>query len=93
MDKARLGAAIRTFISTTNANYATMTADEKAELLTFCEGIAECIVDEIKNHAQINLLAADINVPSTGLVSAAPGAPVTGAAANAAGTIAEGRIS
>lgn len=93
MDKARLGAAIKAFIDSTNPNAAGLTSAEQEELLGFCTGIGECIINEIKNHAQINLQASDISVPSAGLVSASPGAPVTGQAVNAPGTIAAGRIS
>jgi hypothetical protein len=93
MDKDRLGAAIKAFIDSTNPNAGGLTAGEQSELLAFCTGIGECIIDEIKNHAQIDFQAADITVPSTGLISASPGAPVTGSAVNAVSAVAPGRIS
>jgi hypothetical protein len=91
MDKDRLGAAIKAFIDSTNPNAGGLSSGEQAELLAFCTGIGECIINEIKNHAQINLQAADISVTPGTFANGA--GPVTGAGVNAAGTVAAGRIS
>ena len=80
LDGDRLGTAIKTAVLALNPNQGSMSAGEKTQLENFCKAIALEIVNEFKNNADIQLLAGDIPVPSTGLVSAAPGAPVTGSA-------------
>ena len=86
MSKARLGAALKAALDGINPNAGKKNAEENAKMLEACETIADSIIQEITGHADI-VLTADITIPATGLVSGAPGAPVTGSAMNAPVTL------
>lgn len=87
LDKTRLGTAMKTAVLALNPSAGGMTGPENAQLQAFMEAIANAIINEIKVNGDIVLTAGNITIPALGLISGAPGAPVTGSAVNAAVTL------
>lgn len=91
LNKTDLGKKISDALQAANPNTANMTAPEKAEMQAKWEIVADEMIKYFKTNMDINLSAGDIPVPSTGLISASPGSPVTGSALNGP-TLIAGRI-
>lgn len=80
LSNTRLGSAIAATIQSFRP--ADGTAISISALEQMWQEIAQDIIDEFKNHADINLAAGDIEVPALGLFDSTS-QPVTGQAVNA----------
>lgn len=85
MDGARLGTAIKNAFMALNPNGAGMTDPEKAAMEAYAQAIAGCVVDEIKDHADIQLAANDIPVLPGSFANA--GGAVSGTGGNSSITL------
>lgn len=88
MDNLRLGSAIAATIQSFRQPVGTEISVSLLEEMW--QEIAQDIIDEIKDHADIVLQAGDIIVPGGGLADSF-GGPISGSASNASVTI-EGQI-
>jgi len=83
MDNMRLGSAIAATIQSFKPADGTKVTASLLEQMW--QAVAQDFIDEVKNHADIVLEGAEINIPAAGLLDSMA-APVTGAATNAPAT-------
>lgn len=90
MNKDRLGDAIKAAVLALNGSSGGLTGGEHSQLQAFCRAIANEIIEEIKNNADIDLQAADIPVDPGTFANGA--GPVLGTGTSQAILIPAGRI-
>lgn len=90
MSNTRLGSAIAATIQSFKPAAGTQITTTQLEQMW--QAIAQDFIDEVNNHADITLNAADIPVPAAGIIDSNTGA-CTGQAVNAATGPLTGRIS
>jgi len=81
MNKDRLATAIVTAIQGLSPSWGLLTPGEQAIALTYWKAIANEIINEIKDHADIELMASDISI-LPGTFEDSLNAPITGLGEN-----------
>lgn len=84
MLNTRMGSAIAATIRSFKPNPGEKITDAQLELMW--QAVAQDIIDEVNNHADIELDGGEIPVPGAGLIDSTSG-PVTGSAVNGPTTI------